>query len=141
MNKVGNTWQKHFVEPGMTFGSWEVISESPGCVYLHKGRRSRRRHFLCLCVCGTKRNVSLNNLLNGKSTSCGCYRREVRRESYLAWRNSFGSELAFSRHLSELVRAGLDKKWRNMYHDCIPQEMETNYDETPRRTRTNEFGS
>lgn len=31
----------------------------------------------CECTCGTKRTVLGSNLVNGKSTSCGCYHREI----------------------------------------------------------------
>lgn len=39
-----------------------------------------KRKWLCVCDCGTKRIVSENNLLNHKSTSCGCRRVESNKQ-------------------------------------------------------------
>lgn len=37
--------------------------------------RNGRRQWVCLCDCGTEREVSQSNLLNGASSSCGCSKR------------------------------------------------------------------
>lgn len=40
--------------------------------------RKYRRTFLCTCICGKEVPVKLTALRTGKSTSCGCYAREVK---------------------------------------------------------------
>jgi hypothetical protein len=42
--------------------------------------RQGRRHFACVCDCGTEVTVSLSNLRTGNSTSCGCLFRQGREE-------------------------------------------------------------
>lgn len=56
--------------PGVAFGRWRVIDEGPR---LRNGMRTAR----CRCECGTERAVSIYDLANGKSRSCGCTHREV----------------------------------------------------------------
>lgn len=57
---------------GEVFGRWLVISlDQNTTVY---GEKS---HWLCQCECGEIRSVSANSLIMGKSTSCGCYKKEV----------------------------------------------------------------
>ena len=51
---------------GKSFGKWAVIRSST----------SNGRKYECICECGTLREVWGYLLLNGKSTSCGCSRRE-----------------------------------------------------------------
>lgn len=51
------------------FGRWKVICQAP---------RTYQTMWLCMCQCGTKREVSGVNLRAGRSTSCGCYREENR---------------------------------------------------------------
>jgi hypothetical protein len=34
--------------------------------------------WVCVCVCGKKHNVATQNLLNGTTKSCGCYRKSKR---------------------------------------------------------------
>lgn len=38
------------------------------------------RHWNCACVCGATAVVMANNLKQGKSTSCGCFRAEVTKQ-------------------------------------------------------------
>ena len=55
---------------GKTFGRWTVVCEalrSPG---------SFQSRWLCLCSCGNRREVNYGGLVSGKSTSCGCYRKD-----------------------------------------------------------------
>lgn len=56
-------------------------------------RRVRwRDQWLCKCSCGQEKVVGSNNLLNGSTQSCGCYRREVWREK-LTTHGGSGSKL------------------------------------------------
>lgn len=51
------------------FGRWTVIKQVPNLT-------SRDSKWLCRCDCGTEREVLGKNLRNGRSTSCGCYKKE-----------------------------------------------------------------
>ena len=55
---------------GMIFGRLTV---------LYRSGTNKDRHALwhCRCSCGNERDVSSNNLLNGNTHSCGCYRQEL----------------------------------------------------------------
>lgn len=51
------------IQIGTQFGAWTVLSLSGG-----NGRAYARVH----CDCGTEKAVALDNLLDGRSRSCGC---------------------------------------------------------------------
>lgn len=54
---------------GQVFGRWTVIS--------FQERRNKSRYlWVCRCACGNVKAVAANDLKNGMSKSCGCYRRE-----------------------------------------------------------------
>ena len=55
---------------GMHFGEWEVL------------RYAGDLRWHCRCSCGTERDVLAQNLLNGRSTSCGCKSGEKKAESF-----------------------------------------------------------
>lgn len=55
--------------PGIRFGRWTVVEFSHTNKY-------NSRCFVCLCDCGTSRVVNRNDLVSGKSASCGCLNRE-----------------------------------------------------------------
>lgn len=50
---------------GQIFGRWEVVNIGD------KGFVD------CICSCGTRRCVSINNLKMGRSKSCGCLQKEI----------------------------------------------------------------
>lgn len=52
------------IESGMTIGRWTVENDTR---YV-----KNRKQWLCRCQCGTEKYVDENNLLFGKSKSCGC---------------------------------------------------------------------
>ena len=54
---------------GDRYGRYTILEE----VVTHKGHR----RFVCRCVCGTVKTVSLANLRGNHTKSCGCYMREV----------------------------------------------------------------
>jgi hypothetical protein len=56
------------VVPGARFGRWTVIGEPES---------GKNRVALCECDCGTQRKVVIGHLLNGKTKSCGCLRRDA----------------------------------------------------------------
>jgi hypothetical protein len=67
----GQCQQKDFA--GKRFGYWTVLAVHP-----KRYRRGRTvfRRWLCRCKCGTERVVLGVDLRQGKSTNCGCVRRE-----------------------------------------------------------------
>lgn len=59
---------------GERFGRLVVLSEARAIVDPKRGWRVAR--WLCLCDCGNKKRVRGGDLNQGKTTSCGCYKRE-----------------------------------------------------------------
>lgn len=56
---------KYNIQIGDKFGNWEVISDD-----------SKPGYVKCRCICGKVRDIPKNVLVRGKSTSCGCTRKE-----------------------------------------------------------------
>lgn len=54
---------------GQQFGRWTVLTRGPN--------QGRHICWLCQCVCGIQRIVSSTNLVQARSTSCGCLHREI----------------------------------------------------------------
>lgn len=54
---------------GRKFGRWTVIKRAPS--------RTRSARWSCACECGTVRAVLGCELTRGKSSSCGCFNREL----------------------------------------------------------------
>lgn len=46
------------------YGRWTIIEQNED-------------KYLCICDCGKERLVKIDNLLNGRSKSCGCLRKEI----------------------------------------------------------------
>jgi hypothetical protein len=57
---------------GKKFGRLEAIK-----IVEPKIRRDKRSYWLCICDCGNKSIVSVSHLMNGRTKSCGCYRKEI----------------------------------------------------------------
>ncbi len=55
------------------FGMWTVISRAQDRII--KGNR-HIRYWNCVCDCGTQREVKEQSLTSGKSTACGCTRKD-----------------------------------------------------------------
>lgn len=49
---------------GRKYGNLEVIGEAP--------TKGSNTYWVCRCTCGTVKEVSASNLLQGKTKSCGC---------------------------------------------------------------------
>lgn len=60
---------------GTTYGRWTVVGE--------KIRRNNRTFIPCKCACGAEKEVEFQNLKSGISTSCGCFRKELRQKRML----------------------------------------------------------
>lgn len=54
---------------GKTFGRWKVAGYAKTV--------SGFAYWKCICECGVERDIMGLNLRSGKTTSCGCYQREV----------------------------------------------------------------
>lgn len=53
------------------FGHWVVVD-------LHSVSEDGKRYtYWCLCQCGVQRPVQANDLRSGRSTSCGCMRKQT----------------------------------------------------------------
>lgn len=59
---------------GQKFGRWTVIDRASDLITASGNHFTR---WNCICDCGTKKEVNANSLLSGRSTSCGCYSKEV----------------------------------------------------------------
>ncbi len=59
------------IGPGQRYGRWTTVEFS------HRDK-SNQVCWLCVCDCGVKKPVNVYELFRKGSTSCGCYRREVK---------------------------------------------------------------
>ena len=93
---------KHNIKFGDRFGRLKIIKEiSP---YISPGKiSSTQRRFLCLCSCGNKIKTILSRLLIKKTTSCGCYRKDLSRKRFTIHGKSNTKEY---------------KTWANMMQRC-----------------------
>ena len=69
---------------GKSFGDWVVQCLAP----LKNPDRPDRISYYCKCKCGKVKSVNLNNMIKGKSKSCGCGRATHGNSSkpeYLVW--------------------------------------------------------
>jgi hypothetical protein len=62
------------IHPGQSFNKWTVIAGPRIAGANHS------KFWTCRCSCGTEKEVRQDNLLSGKSRSCGCL-REVSNET------------------------------------------------------------
>lgn len=56
---------------GKKFGRWTVIGK------LKEKSARGDIHWQCLCKCGVVKGVKAGSLRSGRSTSCGCYHKEI----------------------------------------------------------------
>lgn len=83
---------------GKRFGRWTVIKRAED--------RKSKIYWLCKCDCGKKKEVREENLINGKSKSCGCSKREeTSREKMIGRR--FGNLMVLGEE-----RSGEHKYWK-----------------------------
>lgn len=57
------------INPGDTYSRLTVVKEV--------SKQGSKRRFECICECGNTVYVLVQNLSQGKSTSCGCYAKEI----------------------------------------------------------------
>ena len=89
---------------GRKFGRWLVIGESS------ERNSSGDVRYLCKCDCGNEKTVSGTSLRQGKTTSCGCYNREIITKGY-----RFSEEKLYSVWSAMRQRCGNphDKAYKN----------------------------
>ena len=59
-----------YLKIGDVFGRWEIIGDR-----ISNGERLAS-YYPCRCKCGVEREVAAGSLINGDSSSCGCFRSE-----------------------------------------------------------------
>ena len=59
------------IEKGQRFGRLTVCEEVKGY------RPDKKRWFLCACDCGGENTVAYSDLVQGKTRSCGCLRKDL----------------------------------------------------------------
>jgi len=69
----------HTIKQGQKFGEWTVVKESE--------RRNSKRTFDVVCSCGNQKNVFIDNIIRGKSLSCGECRKDRHQKTYSCWVN------------------------------------------------------
>ncbi|HTD74539.1 MAG TPA: hypothetical protein VK652_13505 [Steroidobacteraceae bacterium] len=78
MQREKPTWRQFTDLEGETFGRLKVESYAGvrkiPCGVIH-------HYWNCVCECATHCVVSHNSIIHGKTTSCGCFRREKSRET------------------------------------------------------------
>ena len=80
IKKSEKTLDKHKNNIGKTFNRLTVLD-----VLLHKTKRGENIiYYKCLCECGNIIETYSLNVLNNKTTSCGCFRNEqIRKANYI----------------------------------------------------------
>lgn len=59
---------------GQRFGRWFVNGRAPDQI---RPNGDKKTMWDCVCDCGTRKDVLADKLINGESTSCGCYAKEI----------------------------------------------------------------
>lgn len=72
--------KKNKVKVGDKIGRLTVLEELPPVIYKYPKLIQKLRKFKCKCDCGNDINVMQQNLINGSTTSCGCFRKEAMSE-------------------------------------------------------------
>lgn len=86
---------------GQVFGRWTVLT------YVGTKGKARAPHFLCVCECGTEREVKKEYLVKGKSKSCGCLQREICGNTFRTHGHSINREVS-----------GTYVSWQGMFKRC-----------------------
>lgn len=58
---------------GKKFGRLTILS-------LERKDKNNKKYYLCECECGNKEVIRYDSLTSGRTTSCGCYNKEVNRK-------------------------------------------------------------
>lgn len=99
---------------GKIFGRLTVISRIASKYRINK--------LLCLCECGTRKVIRRTDILQGKTKSCGCWKKEIMekiRKTITEQRRKYGTAMGASN--SKLYR-----RWASMKNRCLNKKS-TNY--------------
>ncbi len=81
---------------GQPFGRWTVAG-------IGQRRNGNTKYWLCTCKCGVQKEVRSDILINGTSTSCGCFQSE---------------DLSVRQTKSDLSRTSEYRTWWHMMERC-----------------------
>lgn len=96
-------------QTGKVYGRWTILSKSP----------QGPKYYNARCACGTTKVIDLYSAVAGTTTSCGCYRNEVRSESNRIY--PFASEP----HLQHTAHNPLYAIWLGIKTRCFNQNHPT----------------
>ena len=88
---------------GQSVSYWTLVDELPR-------NASKRRVFLCRCICGTERVLTAIFLLSGRTKSCGCQRIRITAEAHRKPRTHG--------EISRLGRSPEYESWSQMKQRC-----------------------
>lgn len=86
----------------------------------YAGRHNCNHYWLCRCDCGTTATVERRQLVSGKTTSCGCYARELR----LARMREQPERFRGSRRTHGRFGSALYRSWAAMIQRCTNPKRE-----------------
>ena len=91
---------------GQTFGWWRVIAEAPK-------KHNNNRRWVCICRCGTEKQIEGHSLKKGDSRSCGCRNRKHGRHGtpeYWTWKSMLKRCATDPYYID---RIAVCERWRN----------------------------
>lgn len=92
---------------GMQYGRLEV---------LHEGAKKKwHRYWVCKCLCGDIREYGQSNLREGKSTSCGCFAKELAGETYKSKFQTHGDHKSRLYRIHKGMVSRCTKTWDNNF--------------------------
>ena len=71
------------IKSGDKYGRLTIVEEKPSV--------NGRRYVTTKCDCGNQKNIRLDSLRQGKTTSCGCYNKESKRTHGLSYHSLYAS--------------------------------------------------
>lgn len=92
---------------GKQYGRWTVL-------YRTVDETDHHSKWMCECSCGNKKVVYHDNLVHGKTTSCGCYLQEI--ASNINCVDKTGQQIG---HLTVLERVFPDSDERGVKWKCV----------------------
>lgn len=78
--------------------------------------KNRRYYYKCKCDCGNTNIIDISSVVNGRSKSCGCYKREVDAEK--------GRKMLTKHNLSNTK---IWKKWVSIINRCYDKNQDNYY--------------
>lgn len=108
--------QAEFIAPyydkdlqGQRFGRLVAIERAPNQLSPRKGYIKRKRFWTCQCDCGNIVAIDQQNLLGGKTRSCGCLQKEEASARFC--KDMTGKQFGFLTVLQREGRKGSQATW------------------------------